>query len=552
MTASEAGWPRLLRRQFEFVDLRIGLVRLQNLETLLRDVLPSRSYPIEWVIYRMTGIDSASEGAPTSVEGEALLPELVALIEDMSRTLGPLPFDPSRDLSVDESARRLGVSSRTLRRWRPRGLPVLRFEGGAGGPRVGIRRDQLAWFTEIHRPQVERARRHRVVDPAEAETIRRRFSEGRANGLGESEAIRAVARASKRSDSTVRRLAGLDRRKDAVLTGRTAQDRRRRLIVRGFDRAVPIEEMAIRVDRNPRTVHRIVLEGRRDRLRGLPESILVPAGVERTDAGRVFGVAGQLDLRCRNEARGTLEAWLADVRTERGTDSESARQWMAAMHFALWRARRHAEEMLVADRSPTVDRVDAVESDLRWWALLRERSVRSGLASGLQRLEQSLGREIEALPIPRIRELLDRLIVTTAAVVDGFDPERRVLDHTLERACALAASRMMATVDPVVIASTARARVDLGAVPAPDLLGPTPASVRVLLGVERWWRRVGGLLEGTRGFEVAKVRYGLEDRGRPRSWRETAAVIGRPASHLRADALAFERALRLHAIAGSS
>ena len=110
----------------------------------------------------------------------------------------------------------------------------------------------------------------------------------------------------------------------------------------------------------------------------------------------------------------------------------------------------------------------------------------------------------------------------------------------------------MATVDPGVIASTARARVDLGAVPAPDLLGSTPASVRSLLGVERWWRRVGGALEGTRGSEVARVRYGLEDRGRPRSWRETAAVIGRPASHLRAEALAFERALRRHAIAGSS
>lgn len=552
MTAREAGWPRLLRRQFEFVDLRIGLVRLENLEGLLRDVLPSRSYPIDWVIYRMTGIDSTSEGAPTSVEGEALVPELVALIEDMSRNLGPLPFDPLRDLSVDESARRLGVSARTLRRWRPRGLPVLRFDGGEGGPRVGIRRDQLAWFAEIHRPQVERARRHRVVDPEEAETIRRRVAEHRAEGLEASAAIRAVADASKRSISTIRRLVGLDRREDTERTGRSEHDRRRRLIVRGFDRAVSIEEMAIRVDRNPRSVHRIVLEGRRDRLRGLPAPIVIPAGVERPDAGRVFGAAGLLDLRCRDEARGTLEDWLTAVRREPGTDSESSRQWMAAMHFALWRATRHAEEILVVDRSPTLDRLDAVESDLRWWALLRERSVRSGLASGLRRLEQSLGREIEALPILRIRELLDRLVVTTAAVVDGFDPERRVLDHTLERACGLAASRMMATVDPGVIASTARARVDLGAVPAPDLLASTPASVRRLLGVERWWRRVGGRLEGTRGFEVAMVRYGLEDRGRPRSWRETAVLIGRPASHLRAETLAFERALRRHAIAGSS
>ena len=235
MRSESAGWPRLLRRQFEFVDHRIGLVRLENLESLLRDVLPERSYPIEWVIFRMTGIDSETEGEPAPVRGETLIPELVELIEDMSRSLGPLPFDPERDLSVEESARRLGVSTRTLRRWRPRGLPVLRFDGVEGGTRVGVRRVQLGWFTRMYRPQVERARARRPVEETEAASIRRRFRELRERSETDTAAVRLVAGESRRSVSTVRRLVGIDRPTEVPASER--RDRMRRLVLRGFDRS---------------------------------------------------------------------------------------------------------------------------------------------------------------------------------------------------------------------------------------------------------------------------------------------------------------------------
>ena len=552
MTAAETGWSRLLRRQFEFVDHRIGLVRLDNLEALARDVLPSRSYPIEWVIYRITGIDSTSEGDPTPVEGEALLAALVSLIEDMSRALGPLPFDADRDLSVEESARRLGVSARTIRRWRPRGLPILRFDGGDGRPRAGLRRDQLAWFAEIHRPRVDRARRRRPVDVEETEAIRRRFAERLAEGMTEPAAIRSMARESRRSVSTIRRLVGASPRTTAGGSDESTRRRRRRLVVRAHDRAIPIEAIAARLDRSPRSVHRLVLEVRRSRLQGLPVPVVVPAGVERQDAGRVFGAAGLLDLRCRREAGLALGAWLASVRADPDVDEEWTRQSIAAMHFALWRASRAAETILDGTRSTTVDRLDAIESDLRWWGLLRERSVRTGLTSGLRRVEQSLGRAIEGLPSQRIVELLDRLVVTTASVVDGFDPERRVLDHTLDRACGLAASRMMATIVPGAIAGAARARADLDLLPAPDLLRSMPESVRVLLRVERWWRTVGERGVSIAGFDVARVRHGFGDRDRPRTWRETGRILGRPASHLFAETAGFERTLRRQAIAGPS
>jgi len=549
MRSGSAGWPRLLRRQFEFVDHRIGLVRLENLESLLRDVLPERSYPIEWVIFRMTGIDSETEGEPAPVRGETLIPELVELIEDMSRSLGPLPFDPERDLSVEESARRLGVSTRTLRRWRPRGLPVLRFDGVEGGARVGVRRVQLGWFTRMYRPQVERARARRPVGETEAASIRRRFRELRERSETDTAAVRIVAGESRRSVSTVRRLVGIDRPTEVPASER--RDWMRRLVLRGFDRSLPLPELAARVGRSVRSVHRIVLEERRRRLHDLPSVQVVPEGVERPDAGRVFGAAGLLDARCRAEAHGSLSTWLAGVRHGEASDPETVRERLAAMHFALWRAHRGLASVATDDRPPTATGLDAIESDVRWWALLRERSIQEGLAAGLRRLEQSIGRSIEDLPAGRLLELLDRLVETTATVVDGFDPQRRVLEHSLERACGLAASRMMATVDPTAVSTTARARADLAAIPSPDLLRSTPSCARVLLAVERWWRGGGDGAASAPGREACMAHHGLGDPDRPRSWREVARILGRPASHLSTDALAFERATRRRAIAGS-
>ena len=128
-----------LLRQLEYAPHSTHLRQMDAAEQLLDDLLPERLYPEDFITYRITGYRSDRPGTRTSVVGEALQRDLVTFIQSLSWEL-ELPRDRSRGAAVemDELARRLGVSRRTLQRCRNDGL-VLHYVRQDDGQSARVR-----------------------------------------------------------------------------------------------------------------------------------------------------------------------------------------------------------------------------------------------------------------------------------------------------------------------------------------------------------------------------------------------------------------------------
>ena len=73
-----------IRRQFEFAA-ELADARLDRLEALLQDIDPESTYPIDWLVFRVTGIRPEASSQADVVEGRILLGELVPLVEEVDR-----------------------------------------------------------------------------------------------------------------------------------------------------------------------------------------------------------------------------------------------------------------------------------------------------------------------------------------------------------------------------------------------------------------------------------------------------------------------------------
>ena len=98
---------------------RIDFVR--NAEMFHDEIEPGKNYPIDFVVYRLTGRRVPTSEHVTLV-GEAIAPDLRLLIDALSRSVEmPIEADDPCETTA-ELAARLEVSTKTIARWRKEGL----------------------------------------------------------------------------------------------------------------------------------------------------------------------------------------------------------------------------------------------------------------------------------------------------------------------------------------------------------------------------------------------------------------------------------------------
>lgn len=109
---------------------RLRLRQLLNIEFLLTVVEPDKHYPFEFVCHTLTGYRSQSSAAGEDrlLEGDHLVSDLVSLAEDLSDDAGLYVGTWAEPVyTVGELAGRFDVSTKTIFRWRRRGLVGWRF-----------------------------------------------------------------------------------------------------------------------------------------------------------------------------------------------------------------------------------------------------------------------------------------------------------------------------------------------------------------------------------------------------------------------------------------
>lgn len=261
-----------LARQMQFTPHDTRLAQLGAAEDLLHSVDVNKAYPPAFVIFRITGYHPRGLDDEL-LAGFALQHDLGLLIEQVSDTLD-LHTEALTEpvLGIDDVTERFNVTSKTIQRWRRKGLPARRFIFPDGKRRVGFLLNSVERFLDTHRDQVERGTNFSQVGQVERQEIIRRAHRLAAQcRCCTGEIARRIARKLNRSQLTVLHTI---RKHDQEHPDRAVfpsapqppGDAERQRILRGHRRGVPLSVLARRACRGRSAVYRVIVDERIDRL----------------------------------------------------------------------------------------------------------------------------------------------------------------------------------------------------------------------------------------------------------------------------------------------
>ncbi|MGN6727311.1 MAG: sigma-70 family RNA polymerase sigma factor, partial [Tepidisphaeraceae bacterium] len=139
-----------LARQMAFAPNAVRERQLTAAEEFLLEITPDNAYAVKFVVFRITGFQAKSGGREL-LTGLALQHDLGLLIERVSETLAQKTTDRAEPvLMIDDLVARFNVTSKTIQRWRRRGLAARRFIFPDGKRRVGFRLGVVERFLAVH------------------------------------------------------------------------------------------------------------------------------------------------------------------------------------------------------------------------------------------------------------------------------------------------------------------------------------------------------------------------------------------------------------------
>jgi RNA polymerase primary sigma factor len=265
---------QLRDQQVRFAPREKKIEQVNQAERLLHELDPKRTYTYEYICFRVTNYRPEAYPHLSMTGGEARH-DLRLFVEDVSDAAG-VPADGAgeRVLTVDELARLLSVSTKTISRWRRQGLVSRRFVFD-GRKRVGFLQSSIDRFVNSNAQRVERgARFSQLTDGQRSEIIERARRLARA-GACPAEVTKRLAHKMGRSPETIRytlRQFDHDHPDLAIFPESQGPIRleTKRKIYQLFHRGESAEALAKRFCRTRASIYRIISEMRAHRILELP------------------------------------------------------------------------------------------------------------------------------------------------------------------------------------------------------------------------------------------------------------------------------------------
>jgi RNA polymerase primary sigma factor len=257
-----------LARQMEFTPTEARAAQVAAAEQLLHSIEPGKAYPLDFITFKITGFHPKGTRLE-ELAGMALQHDLGLLVECVSETLDVRTTSLSEPvLMIEDVTQRFNVTSKTIQRWRRRGLPARRFVFPDGKRRVGFLISSVERFFATHRDQVARGTNFSQVDDLERDEILRR-----ARRLATqcqccvNEISRRIARKLNRSPATILHTIRKHDQENAaqaifVEAPTPISDEERVRLARLYRRGVAIKVLAKRTCRPRSAVYRVLLEER--------------------------------------------------------------------------------------------------------------------------------------------------------------------------------------------------------------------------------------------------------------------------------------------------
>jgi RNA polymerase primary sigma factor len=278
--------PRLHAQQLECVENLVGLID------------PVKGYPYDFVCYRVTGYRRRRSSADRpALPGRELLHDLALLSEDLTRKHPQPSQGNERMLTAEQTAEQLGVSSKTIRRWRFRGLIGRHVLLADGRVCVAFRQQTIDRFVTNNSELVSRGRAFCQMDDAERRRVVELAREQVA--LGHDRLYQVARRVAQRTGRAVETVRYTLRRYDHAHPStalfdecgrarRTAANEQEELICRWFDRGDRLRDLALQFGRSKSEILRIVLAARARALKGKPVDYIYNAEFDAPHADAII------------------------------------------------------------------------------------------------------------------------------------------------------------------------------------------------------------------------------------------------------------------------
>jgi RNA polymerase primary sigma factor len=194
---------QLAEQQLRFAPVTVRLEQVSRVEQLITTLSPGVSYPYPALVEQITTF--RPEMYPNlKIAGEVLLHDLRCFAEDLSGSANQtVEQAPEPVLSVEEVSQRFNVSTKTVTRWRDRGLISRQFRAGRR-TRIGFLKSTVERFAEKHRNEVERGGQFSQLTDDERDFIIRRARRLAHYGASPTETAHRLARRTGRAVETIR------------------------------------------------------------------------------------------------------------------------------------------------------------------------------------------------------------------------------------------------------------------------------------------------------------------------------------------------------------
>jgi RNA polymerase primary sigma factor/RNA polymerase sigma factor len=287
-----SGYSSALIKQLRDQQVRVAsrdkkLEHVNRAEKLLTEIDQGRSYPYEFLCYRITEYRPET-AAGVTLTGDEVAHDLRLFVEDVSDSADVRAEDAGEPVhTVEDLSKMFNVSTKTISRWREQGLVSRRFLFDGKRKRVGFLRSSVERFVSGNTERVRRGERFsQLTDEERQDMVERARRLVRAGGCP-SEVARRIARHMSRSVETVRyTLKQFDKQHpdQAVFPEQTGAltDDIKKLIYQQSRRGESVESLARRFCRTRTTIYRIQNEMRARRILELPLDYMHHESFERT------------------------------------------------------------------------------------------------------------------------------------------------------------------------------------------------------------------------------------------------------------------------------
>ena len=368
-----------LTRQITFAPPEMRRRQMLRAEDLYWQVDPERAYPFAFIVYRITEFRPETD-VDTTLVGRAVRDDLLLLVERVSASLSDRIADMAPPpLTLVEAAAHLGVSEKTIHRYRRAGLFGRRMISPDGRRRLAFMHHSIERFVASRRTQVDRAQRFSRIDAKarDAIVIRARRITSRVD-VTPQRLARYLAQREKRSVEAIRHLLWQHDHDDprfAVFLDRTGPltARQTRIIARAYRRGVAVARLAERFGKKRDTIYHAINQRRAAALRRLDIRYVAYPTFDHPDAEQIIlgPIPGapvnsdedHADDQPQTSPAADLPHPLTGLFDSPPLERDEERAWFVRYNYLKSRAAATCEQL--DPYHPRVSELDRIETDLR-------------------------------------------------------------------------------------------------------------------------------------------------------------------------------------------